>query len=395
MFTKPLSQIEYSDVVAFCTAFKEGIRVEYKREMINDFPKAISAFANTLGGIIIIGAETDKVQNKVISINGIDSEEGIEEGILDSSLNGIYPSIIPEVKIFEIPEKKGKILVVIKVHESVEAPHAIQNSTRVYIRTGSITQPYEMAEVDRIKYLLDRREKPLKLKEELKQRAYGRVSNLLGGFKPRVPYVCISILPVFPYQPLVSLGDLFTFCNRVPSRYAYFNDPQRIVDGVCKLAGNSEDFYYREINHYGLIFTCDTLSKAESKWKRISAQDADKRLYVRFTHFVLDIGQALKLAEMFYDECGYLGNVEVKIDAENIANEFLLYNDEGFAEFDEYKSVDNNVSSSKIILVEDIQVKLLEIVVSLVHNILWIFNCPIADPVVVVKKILSANRMLE
>jgi len=362
MFTKPLSQIEYSDVVAFCAAFKEGVRVEYKSEMIKDFPKVISAFANTLGGIIIIGVETDKVQNKVISINGIDSEKGIEEGILDSSLNGIYPSIIPEVKIFEISEKKGKILVVIKVHESIEAPHAIQNSTRVYIRTGSITQPYEMAEVDRIKYLLDRREKPLKLKEELKQRAYGRISNFLGGFKPQIPYVCISILPVFPYQPLVSLGDLYTFCNNVSSGYAYLNDPQRIIDGVCKFAGNADDFYYREINHYGLIFTCDTLDKAESMWKRSSAQDADKLLYVRFAHFVLNIGKALKLAEIFYDKCGYLGNVEVKIDTENIANEFLLYNEEGFPEFDEYKSVDNNVSSSKIIVVEDIHVKLLEIV---------------------------------
>ncbi len=395
MFTKPLSQIEYPAVEAFCYTFGEGARVEYKSEMIKDIPKIISAFANTLGGIIVIGVEADKIQNKVISINGISTKTGIEESILDSSLNGIYPSIIPEVKILDIPDKGDKILVVIKVHESVEAPHAIQNSTRVYIRTGSITQPYEMAEIDRIKYLLDRREKPLKLKEKLKQRAYKRISNFVSGSKIDVPYIYVGILPVFPYQPLIPLGDLYTFCNDLPHRYAYINDPQRIMDGVCKFAGNVGDFYYREINHYGLIFTCDTLDKTESRWKRSFGQNTDPRLYIRFVHFVVNISKALKLAEIFYGKCGYLGNVEVRIDAENIANEFLLYNEEGVPDFDEYKSVDNNVSSSRIIAVEDITVKLLDIVVSLLHNILWVFNCPVADPTPLIERILSANGMIK
>ena len=50
------------------------------------------------------------------------------------------------------------MVVVVRVDESVQAPHAIEGSTRVYVRTGSITQPYELSDVDRISYMLKRRE---------------------------------------------------------------------------------------------------------------------------------------------------------------------------------------------------------------------------------------------
>lgn len=397
MFTKPLSQAEYSDVVNFCNTFGEDVRVEYKSEMIENIPKTISAFANTLGGIIVIGAETDKVQNKVTAMNGIDKKAGIEEGIINSSLNGIYPSVIPEVKIFEIPEKGDKILAVIKVHESIEAPHAIQNSTRVYIRTGSTSQPYELAEIGRIEYMLKRREKPVKFKEELIQRAHDRFERFLGALRPPKPCLYISISPVFSYRPLISLDELYMFCTGVELGspvYYYVDYPQRITDGICKLSGNADDFSYREINHYGLVFTCDTLDKMKSGWTG-SDPEKNERLYIRFAHFVLHIGKTLKLAEMFYNKCGYLGNLEVKVNVENIADEYLLYNEEGFPQFDEYKSIDNSASSSEINIVEDIDSKLLDIVTSLTRNILWVFQCSVTNSRAIVERILIANRLMK
>lgn len=202
MFNKPLSEVEYNNIEKFCETFAEGVRVEYKSQMIENIPKTISAFANTMGGIILIGVETDKVTNKVITINGIDKEIGIEERILNSSLTGIYPALIPEIKVFNIPSKEGKIIVVIKIHESIEAPHAIQNSTRIYIRTGSISQPYELAEIEKIDYLLRRRDKQQKLKEQLKQNARNRFDRLLPRVSElRRPFIEVSISPVFPYHP--------------------------------------------------------------------------------------------------------------------------------------------------------------------------------------------------
>ena len=59
MFTKSLDEITFEDVETFCQELPEGVRVEYKQE-IKDVPKIVSSFANTLGGIYIIGAIADK-----------------------------------------------------------------------------------------------------------------------------------------------------------------------------------------------------------------------------------------------------------------------------------------------------------------------------------------------
>lgn len=392
MFTKPLSQVEFSDVEAFCSAFGEGVRVEYKSEMIKEIPKIISAFANTLGGIIVIGAETDKVQNKVIAINGVDDKSGIEESIINSSLQGVYPSVIPEVRIIDIPEKENKILVVIKVHESKDAPHAIQNSTRVYIRTGSVSQPYELAEIDRIEYMLKRRNKSTELKMELIEDAHMRVNGFLRVIdSPRDPYFYVTISPVFPYKPLISLDELYDFCNRVPCNspeYLNVDNPQRIVDGICKFYGKAGDFSYREINHHGFVFACEALDKRPSRWQ------PDETLYIVFAQFIYVIGRALKLAKMFYDKCTYLGNLEVGMSVKNIAGECLLYNEEGFPEHDGYKSIDSSTYSSEIIMVEDIDSKLLDIVTSLTRNILWVFDSPITDSKQMVERVLIANHLI-
>ncbi len=65
MFTKSKDQITLADVEDFCREFPEGVRVEYKRE-IRNIPKIVSSFANTLGGIFIIGVEADQIDNKVM-----------------------------------------------------------------------------------------------------------------------------------------------------------------------------------------------------------------------------------------------------------------------------------------------------------------------------------------
>ena len=59
MFTKLEADITFSDIEEFCREFGEGVRVEYKRE-IQHIPKIVSSFANTWGGIFIIGVETIK-----------------------------------------------------------------------------------------------------------------------------------------------------------------------------------------------------------------------------------------------------------------------------------------------------------------------------------------------
>ena len=113
MFTKLATEIDFNDIEAFCREWGEGVRVEYKIDIAH-IPKIISSFANTQGGI--------------------------EERIKQSAITGIHPPVSPEVISRDVPGEPGSVVVVVRVGESQEAPHAIQNSTKVYVREGSVTR---------------------------------------------------------------------------------------------------------------------------------------------------------------------------------------------------------------------------------------------------------------
>ena len=167
MFTKLAEEVEFSDIETFCQEWPEGVRVEYKQKFTDSLPKIISSFANTLGGIFIIGVKTEN--NRVtFPIQGIANESGIEERITQSVLDGIYPAVMPDIIVCNVKndgQETDNVVVVVRVDESQQAPHAIQNRTRVYIRTESITPPYELAEIDRIEYLMKRRDESQKISE--------------------------------------------------------------------------------------------------------------------------------------------------------------------------------------------------------------------------------------
>ena len=73
MFTKPIDEIEFEDVESFCEEWAEGVRVEYKRDMNikKHIPKIVSSFANTFGGIFLIGVDANQQNNRVDSIPGV------------------------------------------------------------------------------------------------------------------------------------------------------------------------------------------------------------------------------------------------------------------------------------------------------------------------------------
>ena len=136
VFTKSKDEITFADVEDFCREFPESIRVEYKRE-IKDIPKIVSSFANTLGGIFIIGVEADQTDNKVIfPIQGILKKPGIEEQIQQSSLTGIYPAVIPEVIILDVLNYNN-VVVVVRVDERVQAPTLKIQPKSIFARVAS------------------------------------------------------------------------------------------------------------------------------------------------------------------------------------------------------------------------------------------------------------------
>jgi len=142
----------------------EGLRIEFKR-LVHSAPKiarSITAFANTSGGVILIGVDDDR------RIVGIQSEKETLQVIDEALRYHIEPK--PQVEI-HVEEFKHRMVLLIDIPESLERPHfhiepVIRRDTakksverRVFIREGSQNKA---ASEDRIALMLSSK-KPLRL----------------------------------------------------------------------------------------------------------------------------------------------------------------------------------------------------------------------------------------
>ena len=114
----------------------ESKTLEFKRDLSSLQPilKTIVAFANTAGGIIVIGCSTSD------GIMGIKNVFKGEERLANTIADSIYPPLLPEI---EIATLEGKDLLIIKVAHW-KAPFYLKKEgvpKGVYIRLGSTSRP--------------------------------------------------------------------------------------------------------------------------------------------------------------------------------------------------------------------------------------------------------------
>jgi predicted HTH transcriptional regulator len=160
LFSKPISDLTHADIEEFCQRFREGLRVEYKSSfdasVKNKLSRVVSSFANSYGGILIVGVNSDG-GIPVEPFDGIEFEDREPRLTVE---NICRSDIFPEVFVYQnlVPSRvSGKAFLVVQVNESPRAPHALQNSTRVYRRTGDSADPTTLADLAMIERLLVRR----------------------------------------------------------------------------------------------------------------------------------------------------------------------------------------------------------------------------------------------
>lgn len=262
LFSRPVADLTYSDVEEFCKRFREGLRVEYKStfdaSVKRKIPRTVSSFANSYGGILIVG---------ISAADGVPLEpfEGIEFEDREPRLtveNICRDGIFPEATIFQnlVPSTiPGKAFLVVQVNESPRSPHAIENSSQVYVRTGDSANPTSLANIALVERLLLRRQNVLGRWNEF----YEESSNLAEkiGLKRDVPLLELRIGPHYPTEILVSREGIFEFLKNFQMQYSIgFRQNVTLRHPTGALLSRSDDSArYLNVGEFGTMHYIEPL----------------------------------------------------------------------------------------------------------------------------------------
>jgi hypothetical protein len=351
-----------NDIRAFCSRFNEGIRVEYKSTFDENvrraLPKILSSFANSLGGVLIIGvqAQDGVPQNPVEGF--VSAEEELPLTIENICIQAINPPVFPRVHIIQ-SDAAGRVFVVVEVDESWEAPHAIENSRRVYVRTGSAANPYDLAEVDLIMELVRRRSEPRALRERMLQAAGERANMVVASGRAHVE---ASIAPLYPRRPLCTRDVTWEFLSTQTYRGVHFftfDTLRRVEDGSASF-GPVE---YGQLNTFGV-----------GLGRKLLQARGDGFLYIADPfHLLLKL---LIAEDRFLRSVGFRGSVEISLTLRNIRDSRLLFMPEvivGTLDQNEYRSYENNVTGALIGAAENLGNDMAVNLQALFSQVCWAF----------------------
>jgi hypothetical protein len=351
-----------ADIRAFCAQFQEGVRVEYKGTFDDNvrrsLPKVVSSFANSLGGVLIIGVNAvDGVPRNPIE-GFTPPQEELALTVENLCIQGINPPVFPKTTVIE-SDVAGRVFLVIEVDESWEAPHAIENSKKVYVRTGNAANPYDLAEVDLVIELVRRRSEPLALRDRVLDRARQRANQVIAQGDIHTE---VSIGPVYPRRALCTRDATWDFFASQRYRGAHFFPSEtlrRIEDGTASFHRSE----YGELSTVGSILG-----------RHLMVPGQEQQFFVRDPfHLLLKL---LVCADRFFKLVKYRGDADINLTLRNMRNHRMLFipvpQGTVFAE-DDYRSYENVVSGQQIVAADNLESQRTQILLSLTSQVCWSF----------------------
>lgn len=161
---KQLHEVTYSDLKNFLREEREeGVRLDYKESWTDKIIETACAFANTYGGYIFYGVKEVEQKNKPSKpdsgdIPGIDfSQGGPASSVRSKILDNIRPAIELEIKTVPLEGSTSKGVLIIRIKESMDAPHEVLLSGRKGIPVRR-ADTKDAASLDEIERLIQRRD---------------------------------------------------------------------------------------------------------------------------------------------------------------------------------------------------------------------------------------------
>jgi|HubBroStandDraft_6_1064221.scaffolds.fasta_scaffold00205_56 hypothetical protein len=373
--------ITVEHVREFCRTFTEGLRVEYKvtfdASVRDKIAKVVSSFANSQGGVLVIGVNAPKGIPQP-PFDGFDqpAKEELRLTVENLCLKNIYPPLLPTTTVVasDIP---GRVFLVIEVEESSQAPHAIENSQKVYIRTGDAANPYDLAKLDLILDLVKRRSDPLQLKDRLLAEARARAKDDGNLGLPRME---ISVCPTYPRTALCTPPDAVAFLQLTQiSQYPTMTfllplqSLRRVPDGAASVSlhGDTRTRRYVELNKYGLLY----VSRPFGTRPWVNAEDATRQL--AFGDLLHTLMQTTTCAMRFYAK-KFRGDMLVDVSLMSVANRIMRFRDTKPPFFDvgspdDYRCQSDTVFVSRIVSTDELNQRHSDIVTDILGELTWAF----------------------
>lgn len=165
LLNKPITEIDLADVLAFLEEkFTEGTQLDYKLDLPGrDLSKYFAAFSNTRGGVILFGVEEDKNTGLPIAWEGVEDPSKVIEKINQSACNVDPRPHYDTPRQFELPS--GRFIVLLRIHEGEAPPYFVQNSGRIWLRNGDVSDLVKEASAETIKALFQKRNAAVGMRE--------------------------------------------------------------------------------------------------------------------------------------------------------------------------------------------------------------------------------------
>jgi hypothetical protein len=356
IYTKPISQLETADLEEMLQAHAvENIRLEFKLidPAKDETLKKLSSFANTFGGLVLIGAQANSADGRLQALTGIDPIQGYKQRIMQWSFDEVYPPLIVEVSDpIAVPGNAGKVCYAISIAESDAVPHFLHGRKGIWIRTDEFSNRFDakLANEDEIRHLLNRRQLVRERRAGLIERARQRFNTYLkkshtdkrGEPTTIGPLFEFRTIPRFPTKPLLAQENLRTivFENSIDWRGQIFPDFTRRQftfqhESVIVLDALSHRQSYFELNVWGLAYYGLQL--------KIEHHDAEGILTFELAGLIL---LYLRHAAQMYQQLGYSGPVLLNVSLNSILDVPLVHAMQGYTQAGSLSPLDSDLELS-------------------------------------------------
>lgn len=352
IFDKPISALKISDVSELVAEKAvENVRLEFKREVPtkDETLKKLSSFANTFGGFMVIGAEANSSDGRIIGIPGVVAQNGFKQTIVQWCFGSVSPPLSVEIS-DPIPVDAGsdRVCYVLHVRESELAPHFLNGRKGLYVRTDEFSARFEarLATENEVRSLLDRRREVTARRTRLVERARQRFASLskyryaefVREKKSIGAKIDVSVLPLFPACRLCDESTLLSMTKELLIPWRGVTFPRDSGDRLTQhesvvVLGAGSGFSLLEVNVWAMLFFAMELE--------------EQNQYVKGSHLYQFVGNVLaflEYARRALSRLGYIGSVYLEFRMSNMLGVQWVHALSGFRQDGPSSELDDEIS---------------------------------------------------